>query len=268
MKPTALFTVAMAHMAFSVPTPWMAGDKILPLLNKDASSSQAPKTDNGKPFVLAASHRAPGPVAQKPGQSFSTIWEKWKKQQQHASAKTTVPKVANSRKDIPVLIITEMGELTVGIPSSSQKPSSKEAASPSTGSKQKVVSVPLSKPDKSVEKADNVSVTELGELSVGILSPVSSSSSSSSSSRPSTNSTLSPCPFYNVGNARSRDHDDVLIIGLVSTFLLVVVVVEAWGPVWRSVRNRFSSRRKGAIRLAEDETEKKTKPKSFRSDSS
>lgn len=219
----------MAQMALSVPVPWMAGDKILPLLNKDAPTSQAPKTDNDKIFALASSHLAPGPVFQKPGQSFSSLWDTWKKQQQHGSTKP----VPSTKKGVPVLIITEMGELSVGIPaSSSQQPSSREAST-----KQKVISVPVSRPGNS-EKADNVSVTELGELSVGIpSSPPSSSSLSSSSliapsSRPSTNGT-SPCPFYSVGNGKPRDHDDVLIIFLVSTFLLVVVVVEAWGPVWR-----------------------------------
>ncbi|KAK3354755.1 hypothetical protein B0H65DRAFT_23275 [Neurospora tetraspora] len=253
MKSTALFTtVTMAHMALCVPVPWMAGDKILPLLNKDApnsaTSGRSPKTDNT--FALASSHLAPGPILQKAEQSFNSLWDNWKKK--HGSSPAL--NVDDAKKDIPVLIITEMGELSVAIPSSSQ-PLSKQASN----SKQKPVSIPPGN-----KKADNVSVTELGELSIGIPSPVpspppSSSTSLPSSSRPSNGT--SPCPFY-VG--KPRDHDDVLIIFLVSTFLLVVVVVEAWDPVCRSVRNRFSSRRKGAIRLVE-ETE--TKPKSFRNDS-
>lgn len=271
MKSAGLLTTStMAHMALCVPVPWMAGDKILPLLNKDAppsssatsSQGQGPKTDNDHTFVLASSHLAPGPISQKPGQSFNSLWDTWKKQRG-----STKP-LSTGKKDIPVLIITEMGELSVGIPSSSQQQSSSKEAS-SNATKQKVISVPLSPADNSAEKADNVSLTELGELSVGIpLSPV-PSSSSSSSSRPSSNGTSTlPCPFYSVRNGKQpRDHDDVLIIFLVSTFLLVVVVVEAWGPVWRSIRNRFSSSRKeGVIRLVE-EKETETKPKSFRDDS-
>ncbi|KAK3952903.1 hypothetical protein QBC32DRAFT_131950 [Pseudoneurospora amorphoporcata] len=260
MKSIALLTtITMAHVALCVPVPWMAGDKILPLLNKDAPSSgtprQDPKTD--KTYVLASSHLAPGPVFQKAESSFSSSWDNWKKK--HGAG--PIPNLDKPKKNVPVLIITEMGELGVGIPSSSSSSSSKQASSP----KQKALSVP----PPSNEKAENVSVTEMGELSIGITSPVpspqppSSLSSSSSwlptSSRPSNGTT--PCPFYVVG--KPCDHDDVLVIFLVSTFLLVVVVVEAWGAVCRSVRNRFASKRQGAIRLVE-ETE--TKSKLFRSD--
>ncbi|KAH7628639.1 hypothetical protein B0T09DRAFT_165019 [Sordaria sp. MPI-SDFR-AT-0083] len=262
MKSTTFFiTITMAHMALCVPVPWMAGDKILPLLNNDApssgTSSQSPKKDNR--YVLASSHIAPGPVFQRPESSFSSLWDNWKKK--HGSG--PIPNLDNLKKDIPVLIITEMGELGVGIPlssSSNSKPLSKQASSP----KQKPVSIPPSN-----EKADNLSVTEMGELTIGIPSPVpsppplsslSSSPSSHSSSRPSNGT--SPCPFYVV--SKPRDHNDVLVIFLVLTFLLVVVVVEAGGPVCRSVRDRFVSKRKGAIRLVEEETE--SKPKSFRND--
>ncbi|KAK1783840.1 hypothetical protein QBC45DRAFT_5434 [Copromyces sp. CBS 386.78] len=259
MKSIALLTtITMAHMALCVPVPWMAGDKMLPLLNKDAPSSgtpgQDPKTD--KTYVLASSHLAPGPVFHKAESSFSSLWDNWKKK--HGSG--PIPNLDKPKKNVPVLIITEMGELGVGIPSSS---SSKQASSP----KQKALSVP----PPSNEKAENVSVTEMGELSIGITSPVpspppSSSSSSTSwlptSSRPSNGTT--PCPFYVVG--KPRDHDDVLVIFLVSTFLLVVVVVEAWGAVCQSVRTRFASKRQGAIRLVEEETETETKPKLFQSD--
>lgn len=280
---TFLTTIAMAHMALCVPVPWMAGDNILLSPNRNVPSSAAsgrdPKSD--KAFVLATSHLAPGPILQKADRSFNSLWDNWKKK--HGSGPALI--VDNARKDIPVLVITELGELGVGIPSSSQPPS-KQASNP----KQKPVSA-----SSGNEKANNVSVTEMGELSIGIPSPSSSSSSSSfsslsPSSQPSNGT--SPCPFY---VEKPRDHDDVLVIFLVSAFLLVVVVVETWGPVCRrlvvlatyvnppsfpvpsvsstearltrrhdSVRNMFSSKRKGAIQLVE-ETE--TRPKSFRDNS-
>ncbi|EAA35060.1 hypothetical protein GE21DRAFT_287 [Neurospora crassa] len=253
---TFLTTVAMAHMALCVPVPWMAGDNVLLSLNRNVPSSAAsgrdPKSD--KAFVLATSHLAPGPILQKAERSFNSLWDTWKKK--HGSGRALI--VDNARKDIPVLVITELGELGVGIPSSSQPPS-KQASDP----KQKPVSA-----SSGNEKADNVSVTEMGELSIGIPSsmssppsPSSSSSSSSLSSSSQPSNGTSPCPFY---VEKPRDHDDVLVIFLVSAFLLVVVVVETWGPVCRSVKNMFSSKRKGAIQLAE-ETE--TKPKSFRDNS-
>ncbi|KAL0465323.1 hypothetical protein QR685DRAFT_137099 [Neurospora intermedia] len=251
---TFLTTIAMAHMALCVPVPWMAGDNVLLSLNRNvpsgAASGRDPKSDRA--FVLAASHLAPGPILQKAERSFNSLWDNWKKK--HGSGPALI--VDNARKDIPVLVITELGELGVGIPSSSRPPS-KQASN----LKQKPVSA-----SSGNKKADNVSVTEMGELSIGIPSsmpsppsPSSSSSSLSSSSQPSNGT--SPCPFY---VEKPRDHDDMLIIFLVSAFLLVVVVVETWGPVCRSVKNTFSSKRKGAIQLAE-ETE--TKPKSFRDSS-
>ncbi|KAG8167257.1 hypothetical protein KVR01_002946 [Diaporthe batatas] len=45
-------------------------------------------------------------------------------------------------------------------------------------------------------------------------------------------------------------HTDVLVIGMVLTFLLVVLMMETWQPVSRSVRRILS--REGAIRLQDD----------------
>ncbi|KAK3336167.1 hypothetical protein B0T19DRAFT_436965 [Cercophora scortea] len=57
-----------------------------------------------------------------------------------------------------------------------------------------------------------------------------------------------PCHPY----ARlSREHNDMLVILLVAAFLLVVVAVETWGSLSRSMRRAFP--RQGAIRLGDDE---------------